>query len=422
MDHFGRLKTLTMASVPGISGWVIIALSQNVYMLIAGRALVGFATAIGSSPAVVYLTEIARKDMRGSLISFAPALTSLGMILSFMMGWFLTWKQVAWLANIFIVIPCILVFFIPESPAWLVSHDKVALAKKSLNWINKYQPKSLTELQLALLQKDHEMKKMAGTTNGRAKIIHEFRKPTGYKPMLILIGLFFFQQFSGIFIFLFYSITFFQEVGSTVNPYLTSVFIGVVRFAMSLVNTYTLKTFKRRPLVMISCFGMSLCIFLSGITSSLIKNNIITINWIPVIFLLLFVITSMIGVIPVPYTMTAELFPLEIRGVAQSVSTCLGSFIMFLSLQLYPTIQKLFGGICGVQYFFAGVSLVAVIFVYVVMPETHEMKLSEIEEYFYENVIFIGKKKEKKIMTTQNVVENEEKQKETLLSEVSSVI
>jgi hypothetical protein len=78
MDRFGRLKTLAMASIPGCGGCVIMALSQNVPMLIAGRGLIGFAAAIGANPAIVYLTEIARKDMRGSLISFGPALSSLG--------------------------------------------------------------------------------------------------------------------------------------------------------------------------------------------------------------------------------------------------------------------------------------------------------------------------------------------------------
>lgn len=78
MDYFGRLRTLTLAAIPGLGGCVLMALSQNVPMLITGRALVGLSSALGSSPAIVYLTEIARKDMRGSLISLAPALTSLG--------------------------------------------------------------------------------------------------------------------------------------------------------------------------------------------------------------------------------------------------------------------------------------------------------------------------------------------------------
>ncbi|RZC37799.1 facilitated trehalose transporter Tret1 [Asbolus verrucosus] len=401
MDHFGRLNTLVMASVPGIGGCLLTAFSTNVAMLISGRGLIGFASAIGSSPAIVYLTEIARKDMRGSLISFAPALTSLGMVVTFIMGSFMNWKQVAWFTNIFIVVPCVLVFFIPESPAWLVSKNRIEEAKKSLMWINKYQPQpenrtqTLAELQLALLQKEHELKmiELSRREGNRAMMkVREFIKPTGYKPLLILVGLFFFQQFSGIFIFLFYSIAFFTDVGSTFNPYVASVFIGVVRFIMSLVNTYVLRTFGRRPLVLISCVGMSLCVCLSGVFTRWIENGTTTLTWVPVVCLLLFVVTSMIGLVPIPYTMTAELFPLEIRGVAHSVSIFTASILMFISLQLYPLMYQFFNGIAGVQAFFAGISLLGVIYVYIFLPETHGKKLSEIEDYFRKNIVFIGQK------------------------------
>jgi facilitated trehalose transporter len=406
MDRFGRLKTLAMASIPGFSGCVIMALSQNVPMLIAGRGLIGFASAIGSNPAIVYMTEIARKDMRGSLISFAPALTSLGMVLTFIMGWFMNWRQVAWCTNIFIAIPCLVVFFIPESPAWLVSKNRIEDAKKSLMWINKYQPQienktqTLAEMQLALLQKEHELKMIELSKRHESEVVTKFRefiKPTAYKPMLILIGAFFFQQFSGIFIFLCYSITFFQEVGSTMNPYFSSIFIGVVRFSMSMVNTYVLRTYGRRPLVMLSCVGMSICIFMSGLFSYLIKNGTTTATWVPVVFLLLFVVTSMIGLVPIPYTMTAELFPLEVRGVANSISTCMASLLMFVSLQLYPLLHELCNGISGAQIFFGLVTLFGVIYIYIFLPETHEKKLSEIEEYFRQNIVFIGEKKEEQV-------------------------
>lgn len=46
--------------------------------------------------------------------------------------------------------------------------------------------------------------------NGGAAKFREFLKPTGYKPILILLGLFFLQQFSGIYITLFYSVSFFK--------------------------------------------------------------------------------------------------------------------------------------------------------------------------------------------------------------------
>lgn len=78
--------------------------------------------------------------MRGSLISSAPAYASLGMVLSYLKGWFLSWRTVAWLCNVYTVMPLVLIAFIPESPVWLVSKGRVDQARRSLEWINKYQP------------------------------------------------------------------------------------------------------------------------------------------------------------------------------------------------------------------------------------------------------------------------------------------
>ncbi|XP_068901529.1 uncharacterized protein [Tenebrio molitor] len=79
MDSVGRLNTIKLAMVPAVAGWIVIATSRSVTMMIIGRIITGFAAAWGTSPAMVYITEIARADMRGSLMSFAPAYTSLGM-------------------------------------------------------------------------------------------------------------------------------------------------------------------------------------------------------------------------------------------------------------------------------------------------------------------------------------------------------
>lgn len=282
MDSVGRLNTIKLATIPVTIGWILIACATNVPMLLVGRFLTGIAAAWGTSPAIVYITEIARADMRGSLISSAPAYASLGMVLAYLKGWFMSWRMVAWLSLIYTIVPSILIMLIPESPVWLISKGKIEQARKSLEWINKYQPQperkseTLAELQLAALQKDHQQKleeqsKFQGSQVKRK--IKAFLQPTGYKPLLILFGLFFFQQFAGIYITLFYAVTFFEEMGSDFNPYLSSVLIGVVRFCMSMINTYMLKRFNRRPLVMISALGMAGCMFTSGLFTQWIQNS-----------------------------------------------------------------------------------------------------------------------------------------------------
>lgn len=218
-DIWGRLWTVKVSVIPFVIGWCLIATAQSIPQILIGRFLTGFATPWSSIPATVYVSEIARADMRGSLIVTAPTLTSAGMLIAYLKGWFLHWRTVAWLCNAYVLLPVLLVFFIPESPAWLISKGKFNEAAKSLQWFNRYQPQpdnrseSMAELQLQALQAEHQKKleSQARQTNlGLVGVIKEFLKPTAYKPLILLTGLFVFQMFSGLYITLFYSVTFFE--------------------------------------------------------------------------------------------------------------------------------------------------------------------------------------------------------------------
>lgn len=135
METVGRLRTLQFGAIPCVAGWILIALSTNIPMLLAGRLLAGLATALATSPAIVYITEVARPELRGSMISFGPTLASFGMVLSYLKGAYIHWRVVAWLSIVYAVVPIILVeIFVPESPVWLVSKGRLQEAKKALDW------------------------------------------------------------------------------------------------------------------------------------------------------------------------------------------------------------------------------------------------------------------------------------------------
>ncbi|KAL3270533.1 hypothetical protein HHI36_021071 [Cryptolaemus montrouzieri] len=401
MDTVGRLNTVRIASIPAVIGWVLIATSSNVWMLLVGRIFTGLASVLGTGPAIVYITEIARSDIRGSLISFAPAYTSIGMVLAYIKGWAFGWRITAWMCVAYSVAPFILITMIPESAVWLISKGRNDRAMKSLQWFTLNSPnpteeggKTLAETQFEQLREANNKKKAANQNKaGVMVVLRAFLKPTGYKPFLILIGLFVFQQLSGIYITLFYSVEFFQAVGTDINPYLSSILIGIVRAVMSIVNTYMLKSFRRRPLILWSSLGMAACMFTSGLFTMWIKNGTTTLNWIPVIAVMLYVVSSMIGLLSIPWTMTAELFPIEIRGVAHSWVYSGAYLAMFFSVQNYHTLERECNGVAGVQWFFAAVSLGGLLYSFIFLPETHECELSEIQDYFQENTFYLLRKK-----------------------------
>lgn len=222
MDIIGRVNTIKVAAIPSVLGLVLIATAPNVYFILAGRIFTGIACAMGTSPAVVYITEVARADLRGSLISSGPTIASLGMVFTYVGGALLSWRTVAWIAILFTLLPVVFIWiYVPESPVYLVSRGRIEDAAKSLKFLySKYpQPEntleSLADMHLRLLIRDNEkriedsMKNVNGKGQKQSKWAG-FKKPTGYKPLTILFFLFLIQQFSGIYITLFFSVTFLQ--------------------------------------------------------------------------------------------------------------------------------------------------------------------------------------------------------------------
>ncbi|KAF2882017.1 hypothetical protein ILUMI_24165 [Ignelater luminosus] len=419
MDCMGRLNLLKLAVVPSIFGWVLIAISTNVPMLLIGRILTGVASVWGASPAVVYITEISRVDMRGPFVSAAPIFISLGMVIVNLKGWFMHWRLVAWLCSGYSIIPVILMLFIPESPAWLVSKGKIERARRSLEWFYKYQPQNdqmpmaYAEMKLAALQKEHALKCDESQTTDTVQRLKVFLQPVGYKPFLILSGLFIFQQFAGVYVVLFYGVTFFQEVGTDVNPYFASTLLGLMRLIMSLVNAWMMKRYNRRSLYFVSSIGMAVTLGISALFTKWIHEGTTEQNWVPVCMLILYVLFTMIAVLPIPFTTIAEMFPIAIRGIGHSTIFSIANLTMFAALQSYYTLSTYFGGSYGIQYFYAVFSLGGLVYSFVFLPETYNKKLSEIEDYFWNHTTYLsvrGGRRIKKhpIMKTAKIEQIEE--------------
>lgn len=189
---------------------------------------------IGTSPAVVYITEVARPDLRGSLISMGPTLASLGMVIGYTKGAYLNWRYLSWISIAYCLVPAVLIqIFVVESPVWLVGKGRMEDAARGLKYLYKNYPQpehtneSLADMHLNALIREKEAKRherMRRNSKSDDETDMKTRpkwtgllKPTGYKPLLILCGLFILQQFSGIYITLFYAVTFFQVITSYVQ-------------------------------------------------------------------------------------------------------------------------------------------------------------------------------------------------------------
>jgi facilitated trehalose transporter len=176
---------------------------------------------------------------------------------------------------------------------------------------------------------------------------------------------------------------YFKDVGADeLDPFVSSIFLGVVRFLMSLMNAWLLRKFKRRFLIMVSTFFMAIFMFISGAVTIWIEEGAKELKVIPVICLLGFVCSSMIGLLSIPWTLTAELFPSSIRSMGHSLSFSIANILMFAAVQMYRPLLYLLGGPHAVQWFFSFFSILGFFFALCFLPETHGKTLAEIEACF----------------------------------------
>uniref|UniRef100_A0A1B6GLM4 Major facilitator superfamily (MFS) profile domain-containing protein n=1 Tax=Cuerna arida TaxID=1464854 RepID=A0A1B6GLM4_9HEMI len=110
--------------------------------------------------------------------------------------------------------------------------------------------------------------------------------------------------------------------------------------------------------------------------------------------MLTYMTLGVIGLITIPWTMTAELFSLDIRGMAQGLCISMANILMFSALKIYPFLTEALGGMYAVHWFFAVTSFVTVVFVFLFLPETHKKTLPQIQEYFRYNTIYILRRKD----------------------------
>ncbi|KAG5867471.1 hypothetical protein JTB14_014112 [Gonioctena quinquepunctata] len=394
-DRFGRRKAIFFVNAVCILGWLTIAIACNNVtrihypLLLSGRLLTGLSTGLCSSPATVYMVEISSPELRGVFVTWATISFSLGVLLVYFLG-FLLKDALFTMSLITSAIPCIgvllAIFFVPESPHWLLRKNHIEQAKKNMcrvfgtsTYNSQVQAEVETLMQNRGVKKPDEKKTWSQQLSRKIDFI---LKPQSLKPMSIALAYFFFQQFSGTFVIIFYAIDIVENAGVSFDPYLTIVIIGVVRLLSAVLASFLSRKVGRRPLSLVSGTGMTISLLALTAYILLQENGSITkLTVVPMSLLLTYFVTSSIGFLPLPFAVTAELLPSKIRGTASGLTAGLGYVFNFIAVKIYPDMVLILGR-KGVFGFYGVMALIGTIFIWFVLPETRGKSLQEIEDYF----------------------------------------
>lgn len=210
------------------------------------------------------------------------------------------------------------------------------------------------------------------------------KRPEFLKPLMIMSLFFVMAQFTGINAVAAYTVSIMQEtVGQSLDNYVAMLTIDVLRVIMSALACVLLRRFGRKPLLMISGIGTASSLFVLStfVIAKQFLPSLETFFFIPMSCLIGYISFMCIGLMPLPWSMSGEVFPLKVRGFGGGIATCFCFAASFLVIKTCPAMFDNLG-VAGTFSIYGGIALVGTLVVYALIPETKDKTLLEIEEYF----------------------------------------
>lgn len=338
------------------------------------------------------MAECTDPFIRGVTINVGHVSISFGFLLTLALGSIMYWRLVAW---IFIILPTtslISIAFLPETPLWLVRHDRVEKAMQNLLWLRG--DKSIAEEELNNIKVRFEREQFMDSENNNKtnSIWSECMKRSTLKPIIIISLFLFLFNATGTYLIVFYAVDIIADLHLTINANAASVILAVIRLVVTIGFCLLFLRSTRRSIYLLSGFGSTLstiCLGFYLLTQRQSEPSTYDTIIIGTLFTL-YIVTNT-GFLMAPGCLIGELLPAKIRGRLAGYIYTLFSAIIFILTKIFPMLSKCIG-ISGIMFIFGFASLATTALVYFMVPETKGKSLDEIEDHF-ENSGWIHRRK-----------------------------
>jgi SP family xylose:H+ symportor-like MFS transporter len=323
----------------------------------------------------MYIAEIAPARIRGKLVSWNQFAIIFGMLVVYFVNYFIArgqeaewinatgWRWMFGSETIPAALFLFLLFFVPESPRFLVLKQKEEQALSLLARINPSRADSvLKEIRESLVEKKAPWLSFGG--------------------LVILVGILLsvFQQFVGINVVLYYAGDIFRSMGAgNDSSLLQTIIVGIVNLSFTVVAILTVDRFGRKPLMIFGALAMGVSMLALGLTFFAGKMGTLSL-----IFMLTYTAAFAMSWGPVTWVLLSEIFPNSIKGAmsiavaAQWIANLMISWT-FPMMNESSLLTRLFSH--GFSYWIYGLmGFLAAWFVLRLVPETKGKSLEEIEK------------------------------------------
>ena len=392
-DKLGRKLTMVISAVLFSTSALGCALSADFTQLVIYRIIGGVGIGVVSIVSPLYISEVAVAQYRGRLVSLYQLAVTVGFLGAYLVNYqLLAWAEsgtqlsVDWLNKVFITevwrgmlgmetLPAILffiiIFFIPESPRWLIVRGKEL---KAVNILEKIY-NSITE---AKSQLKETKSVLTSETRSEWSLL---MKPGIFKAVIIGVCIAILGQFMGVNAVLYYGPSIFENAGlSGGDSLFYQVLVGLVNTLTTVLALVIIDKVGRKKLVYYGVSGMVLSLVLIGLYF-LFGDSLGVSSLFLLVFFLFYVFCCAVSICAVVFVLLSEMYPTKVRGLAMSIAGFALWIGTYLIGQLTPwMLQNLTPA--GTFFLFAVMCVPYMLIVWKLVPETTGKSLEEIERYW----------------------------------------
>lgn len=392
-DTFGRRAIMRVAAFCFVvSAWGS-GIADGSMEFVVYRVLGGLAVGAASVLAPAYISEVSPARYRGSLATVQQVAIISGLFIAFVSNYFLAgaagestaefwlgfeaWRWMFWVEILPATAFLVALFFIPESPRFLVLNHKREEALRVLTKLGGAEEASRKVDEIfASLAADQHKPRLADLIDPQTKKIRRL--------VWVGIGLATFQQLVGINVVFYYGAVLWQSVGFTENDALAiNVLSGALSIGAVIVALLLVDRIGRKPLLLVGSIGMACSLgvmviaFLNATTAA---DGSLTLEGVygplALVAANLYVVFFNGSWGPVMWVMLGEMFPNQIRGTGLAVSGMAQWSANFGITITFP-IMLASVGLAGAYGFYTLCAVISIIFVAKMVHETRGIELED---------------------------------------------
>ena len=392
-DRWGRKVTMLVAAVFFSVSGIACAFVGSLEQLVVARILGGIGIGVVSIVSPLYISEVSIAQYRGRLVSLYQLAVTIGFLGAYLTNFQLLhfsqsgavlnagWMNLVFVSEVwrgmlgFCSLPAILffciIFFIPESPRWLILKGRDERAVRIFR-----------KIYLSEVEVDTQLQDIKSVVQSETKSDWKFLLQPGiFKAVLIGAAIAILGQFMGVNAVLYYGPTIFEEAGLSGGDALFSqVLVGIVNVVTTIIAVFIIDKVGRKKLVYYGVSGMVLSLLLIGFYFHFSESMGLP-NSFLLFFFLFYVFCCAISISAVIFVLLSEMYPTRIRGMAMSIAGFALWIGTYLVGQLTPwMLQNLTP--TGTFLLFALMCMPYMLIVWKLIPETTGKSLEEIERYW----------------------------------------